>query len=409
MSEIKLIVKDTYYYILSKFFPGVAGLAFLLIFTRIVGISEYGIYSLYLYQFNLVSSICFGWINQSELRYGSSGGKNDSEYLPKIIYIFILLSFTSALFLFIFNQTSFFLAIFSVFSIGVFSYLKTIFQSKILPDTYTYFVFVQALLIICFPILFIVFWKNEINSLIMIFFTSLSYLLSSIIFFVSKFNFLKEKFFYKSNLSKISKWLKYGMPVSIWSSLGLLLPYLDRYYIAKYLDSEALGIYSSVNELSIRVFSFFIFPFIMALHPRIIKMWNNGKREKAIKAIDLSIKVVFLLLVVLLLVGALFNDFIFSIFKYAIPAIPYETRNIILPLVLTGATWQLSFLTHKMIELKEETHLMILFILFSVFINYIGNNFFLPTHGIIASAYTSLISASSYCLLSFLYYKINNH
>ena len=33
-------------------------------------------------------------------------------------------------------------------------------------------------------------------------------------------------------------------------------------------------------------------------------------------------------------------------------------------------------LTHKMIELKEETHLMILFILFSVFINFIGNNFF---------------------------------
>ena len=199
------------------------------------------------------------------------------------------------------------------------------------------------------------------------------------------------------------------MPVSIWSSLGLLLPYLDRYYIAKYLDSDALGIYSSVNELSIRVFSFFIFPFIMALHPRIIKMWNNGKREKAIKAIDLSINVVFLLLVVLVLVVALFNDFIFSIFKYAIPAIPYEARNIILPLLLTGATWQLSFLTHKMIELKEETHLMILFILFSVFINFIGNNFFLPAHGIIASAYTSLVSASSYCLLSFLYYKINNH
>ena len=68
------------------------------------------------------------------------------------------------------------------------------------------------------------------------------------------------------------------MPVSIWSSLGLLLPYLDRYYIAKYLDSEALGIYSSASELSIRVFSFFIFPFIMALHPRIIKMWNSGQK-----------------------------------------------------------------------------------------------------------------------------------
>ena len=71
MNQKKLIIRDTYYYVLSKLFPGILGLIYVLVFTRLVGIEEYGKYSLNLYQINLIVSFCFGWLNQSELRFGN--------------------------------------------------------------------------------------------------------------------------------------------------------------------------------------------------------------------------------------------------------------------------------------------------------------------------------------------------
>ena len=184
----------------------------------------------------------------------------------------------------------------------------------------------------------------------------------------------------------------------------MLLPYLDRYYIVKFLGTENLGIYSSVAELTIRSFSVLIFPITMALHPRITKFWNKDKRKYALGLINKSVFLFSILLLITLLIVSSFNDFIFLIINIIIPDIPISSKKIILPLILTGIMWQLSFLIHKIIELKEKTYLMILFIIFSLLTNLIGNNYFLPNYGIIATAYTSLASATIYCVFSFIYY-----
>ena len=72
MNQKLKILKDAYYYLFSKVIPGIAGLLFIFIFTRILGISEYGKYSFLLSKFNLITSFSFGWLNQSVLRYGYS-------------------------------------------------------------------------------------------------------------------------------------------------------------------------------------------------------------------------------------------------------------------------------------------------------------------------------------------------
>jgi antibiotic biosynthesis monooxygenase (ABM) superfamily enzyme len=57
-----------------------------------------------------------------------------------------------------------------------------------------------------------------------------------------------------------------------------------------------------------------------------------------------------------------------------------------------------------MLELKEQTILMIIMILPSLLINVIGNSYFLPTLGGIATAYTALFSALVYCILTSLHF-----
>ena len=65
------IVKEISSYFISKLFPAISGVLLIYIITRISGIEEYGKYSLAIAQFNFIVSICFGWLNQSHLRYGS--------------------------------------------------------------------------------------------------------------------------------------------------------------------------------------------------------------------------------------------------------------------------------------------------------------------------------------------------
>ena len=74
------VFRDTFYYAISKIVPGLSGLVSVVFFIRIVGPEEYGKYSLFLAQCNLIVAIAFGWLNQANLRYFSKD-KDSSELL----------------------------------------------------------------------------------------------------------------------------------------------------------------------------------------------------------------------------------------------------------------------------------------------------------------------------------------
>jgi O-antigen/teichoic acid export membrane protein len=56
-----------------------------------------------------------------------------------------------------------------------------------------------------------------------------------------------------------------------------------------------------------------------------------------------------------------------------------------------------------MLELKEQTKIMVMFLLFSLLINIVGNSVFIPRMGVQATANTAFISALAYCLLTGIY------
>ena len=95
-----------------------------------------------------------------------------------------------------------------------------------------------------------------------------------------------------------------------------------------------------------------------------------------------------------------FNDHIFIGIQKAIPQISHQSKILIMPLFCAGFLWQLSFLTHKMLELKEQTIFMVISFVPSLIINIIGNSLLLPKLGAIATAYTSFFSALVYCSIT---------
>ena len=74
--------------------------------------------------------------------------------------------------------------------------------------------------------------------------------------------------------------------------------------------------------------------------------------------------------------------------------------HLLIPLLIGGFIWQFALLIHKPIELNKNTHLMLISILIALIINLIGNIFFLPKYGLIATAYSFILSGTVYVISS---------
>ena len=408
-----ILLKETFLYAVSKTVPGFAGLASVILFMRIIGAEQYGQYSFLLSQWYLIVAIGFGWLNQAQLRYYSKDNTFD-DYKAGQIRAFVYSGLISVI---VFSVLSIFqprsiqlwgISIISIISIGGFNYIKTFFQAKLEPKKVIWLTLGQSILALSIPLgLFFLFQKNSFSILMGV---GISFLLMTIIFGLKK----KVMKHFITDVSKptktgkirVKKWFIYGGPLSIWFAAGLAFPFLDRFFINLYLPGETLGVYAGIQELLTRIFSITIFPLTLALHPRIMNLWNDSKIREAIQTIRWGIGVMLGLAIVLCIVIWLFDTIIFNILTMAIPQINSQYKSLLLPLLSAGFLWQFSFLTHKMLELKEKTHIMVVFLLISLFINMVGNSMYIPHFGVQATANTAFVSALVYCILTGIYSMI---
>ena len=409
----RILLKETFFYAVSKTVPGFAGLASVILFMRIIGAEQYGQYSFLLSQWYLIVAIGFGWLNQAQLRYYSKDNTFD-DYKAGQIRAFAYSGLISVI---VFSVLSIFqprsiqlwgISIISIISIGGFNYIKTFFQAKLEPKKVIWLTLGQSILALSIPLgLFFLFQKNSFSILMGV---GISFLLMTIIFGLKK----KVMKHFITDVSKptktgkirVKKWFFYGGPLSIWFAAGLAFPFLDRFFINLYLPGETLGVYAGIQELLTRIFSITIFPLTLAIHPRIMNLWNDSKIREAIQTIRWGIGVMLGLAIVLCIVIWLFDTIIFNILTMAIPQINSQYKSLLLPLLSAGFLWQFSFLTHKMLELKEKTHIMVVFLLISLFINMVGNSMYIPHFGVQATANTAFVSALVYCILTGIYSMI---
>ena len=85
-----LLLKDSLKYAGSKVIPGLMGLVAVIVFVRMIGIEEYGKYSIQLSLLMVISSFAIHWLNASTLRYYSK--YQSSVVLPRI-FVFSISKF----------------------------------------------------------------------------------------------------------------------------------------------------------------------------------------------------------------------------------------------------------------------------------------------------------------------------
>ncbi len=398
------LVSDSVYYYAGKIIPGLVGFFSVPIFIRLFGTSLYGEYSLLISTILLLSTFLSGWIGQSFMRfYTKKTEKATYIYIAyKMLIIgLIVVSPVIIVVLFFFNNSIlvilvllavyYFLSVFSFLSIELRT--KLLSKKTVIADSIRAVTFISLVLM-----LFYVFRSKGNNLLLILFFGNLmSYLIGSLILKKKFFSFSNIVAVYKLKIEKkhLNEMLSYGIPIAFWMVTAYLLNISDRYVIKYYLDYESVGLYSGVYDIFYKFMTFVFMPLLMAFQPIIIKLYNEGKKEKVKKYLQKVISLQIIVFIVLLIIVIILKEKIVYDFLKLKSA---TAVSIVIPIFIGSFIWNLSMFVHKPLELKQKTILMLYGVLIAFLINLSGNLIFIPKYGIIAAAYTTLAGTFFYLL-----------
>jgi len=402
-----LLLTDSIKYSITKIFPGILGLISVIVIIKIVGSEEYGKYSI-AYSFILtLTAFCGGWLNQALLRYYP--GNNDINAIESQAILGLLMSALIGLFILIgiylikanslFEFINILIALFFFISVLLYQFQISVYRSQIRPNMVIIVTSIQSILSLGLPLFFIFSFGPEVKYIIIG--LTIAYLGSTMKNIMFKIYSLKSSFLFKEkSISILSKLFKFGWPLSIWLTMSLSLQFFDRFFINHYYDYTLTGIYAGFYDMVVRIFSILIFPITMAVHPRMMSLWNESRHSDAISLWKIAMLIQILIFSCFCILGQLFYKeityFLLLIFSDLNP----QYFHLLIPLFIGGFIWQFALLIHKPIELNQKTHFMLIAIIIALIVNLSGNIIFLPKYGLIATAYTFILSGITYIISS---------
>ena len=411
-----LLIKDSFKYSVTKIIPGVMGLLAVIVFIRMIGAEEYGKYSVPLSFLMAYSAFTVGWLNQSTLRFYSKYQKD--QQLPQIFFIGLVFSLLlGSLILVIgslvtvhnqkFPLTSIGLALF--LALCFFQFLSAVLRSQLRPNVVIIVTALQSILGLVLPLLLL--WVLSPNHKYLLLGLAGSYIALPLVFLALNIDRFKiswpiaydSRHHYKLILSKF---FRYGFPLSLWFGISLSLPFLDRFFIEYFYSFEVTGIYASFTDLVIRIFSILVFPLTLAAHPRIMSAWNNNNQSAAFTIWRKALQYQLGIFIILMAIVAIFTDQIFTLLMIAFPELNITYSYLLMPILIGSFLWQFAILCHKALEMDQRTALMVVLMLAALCVNLIGNIVYLPHYGIIATAYTYMASAGVY-IIAVIYFSRN--
>jgi len=401
------LLTDSLKYSLTKVLPGIVGLISVILIIKIIGTEEYGKYSI-LYSFVLtLTAFCGGWLNQALLRYYP--GNSENKIIENQAIFGLLISVVFGILILIgiyivkgdsfFQNTNILLVIFFFIAVLLYQFQISIYRSQIRPNMVVIITSIQSILSLIMPLFFIYYFNSEVTYIIIG--LTIAYFGSSIKNIFFKISSLKYIFTYQTKSNFILHELfKFGWPLSIWLTLSLALQFFDRFFINYYFDNNLTGVFAGFYDLVVRIFSITIFPITMAVHPRMMSLWNKSNYSDAISILKIAMLIQFLIFSCVCAIVNLFFEQISYVLLWIFSDLNSEYFHLLIPLLIGGFIWQFALLIHKPIEINKDTYLMLISIVIALIINLFGNIVFLPKYGLIATAYTFILSGIVYVISS---------
>jgi O-antigen/teichoic acid export membrane protein len=401
------LVADALNYFLSKIIPGIMGLCSVLVFVRVLGYDQYGRYAVVFAITIAVANGMSGWLSQGIIRF-------QTHYLaPSQAANFRLATLVGCLISVVAGGIT---VGFSVFASGVHQIwvilsssalcaavvLNTVliawFQARLRSHMVVVIEAVRSVLCFLVPVLLFA-WTPRKSYLLLILGATLGYLAPTVFcFFRLRLSEDTRESIRPDAAQRVllRKVWNFGWPVALLSVCMQGLVVSDRYFIQRYCQFSDAGIYASMYDVVVRSFSLLFAPVSLAIHPLIMKQWNEGRRDNAIGVLRIAVCFQFVLFLPVLVLGW--------------PLAPWLTRvvlghpnpvaaSIALPLAIAGFLWQVAGVAHKPLEIMCKTRRMLVGILGALAVNVTSNAIFVPRYGYRASALVSVASSLTYVVL----------
>jgi O-antigen/teichoic acid export membrane protein len=402
------LVKDSVTYYTSKIIPGLIGILIIPGILKLYGESVYGEYSLSISIVQTVSTFFSGWLGRTFMRFYTS--QKDSGYFSgvysRLLYLLLIpvvLICAAMLYAIKYSHTTVVIAVTCSVVFTVYSFNSLKFQTLLKSRSILYCEVIRS--ISFFSLVFILFFlfkdisEHKINLILLS--SLISFAAGNILFKVldreGKPKTGRETSLLNIDSSMKSQLINYGLPLALWMIGAFALNISDRYVLKIYYDFETVGTYSSVYDTINKLITFLFTPLIVSIQPRLIKHFNEGNLKRARQIMIKSLYLELLLLLALLIFFIVFKRQI--IFNY-LGIKSSEALSLVYPILFGSFTWNLSMLIQKPLELGQRTKLMLWGVLAALSLNLILNFIFIPQYGMMAAAYTTLVSSIFYLIFS---------
>lgn len=365
MSIIKRFQKDYLNYLVSILMPAfISGITVPLL-KNLLGSENYGYFSIYYNGVLICTAIATGWITQSIFRFYSSSGNKIlfSKLAVSISVKFQLLLILPAMFFLWYFENDFLLAVLMCFTIFVnsiqFSYLA-IAQSGFLSKKTIYSETIRSVSYIVVAVMFLLMTTKSylyelFIAIIVSYSLSVLYLRYQTRHFFSRKNETDNSNINSKQLRK--RFVKYGLPLSLWIFFSFLFPYIDKLLILRNLGAKTQGNYQAIFDLLYRGLNLLISPVVISLVPLLVHAYEKNEIAE-IK--QLSKRIVLLEIAAFIIASALYWWFGY-IFLFKILTVPDSRTYRLMGYIVLTATfvWQIAIVGHQKFILQFRSFFLL--------------------------------------------------
>ncbi len=234
--------------------------------------------------------------------------------------------------------------------------------------------------------------------------------LVSFIFVLTAFGFIVWKYILYSDSqdTKIReddyyrKIFKYSIWLISFAIIEHLFKYTDRLMLNKFLGLEEVGIYSIALNVAQLLF-FFGMIAGNVLMPNLSRIWENGEKSRVVSLLNLSIKINIFLLLFLAILISLFKDQIITLLYSDVYIKSVSVVDILLIFsLLTSANWTIGGYAGIIEKTYIHTVVMIIGLIGNVALNY----FLIPLYQLEGAAVATTVSfIISFIVINYWFYR----
>lgn len=384
-------------YSVAHVVPALLSLGALMLFTRTFRPEMFGRYSLSLAVAGIVSTLLYGWLNYSVLRYAP---QLDEELVIRNTFS-VYLGISSVLLLaavggyLVFRHRLGPYTVFYFASLGLaltrggLQVLLAFFRAVLNSRKVTLFRLTRAVVALGLSVLLAIFVLDHIVG--WIWGTAIGIAVTCVLIFVTSKQVRAPPMV---DREMIGRFAGYGIPMIGFVIGDAFLVQADRVLLEVFAGSVAVGIYSSNYMLVDRGLRLAYTPMIQAMSPMIIDSWEEDNEGEIAEMLSTFIRYFILMAVPALIGVAVLSQTVSTL----LIGDEYTSGYVIIPIVAVGLfLWSLANLAQAALEIKEQTSLLSYGILAVIVLNVALNIPLITAFGYLGAAVATALSYALYC------------